>query len=167
MTAPFDLSDDSVVVIIGTGAGGGVLANELGQKGASLRFQGHERKAATAYGEVQGANLLDWPIDPREMDDYYTEAEDKLGVTCTNGRAGLPGDNNYKVFERATGHRATKRCTPGAWRSIRSTMMAAWRASRPAFVSRAASGGQSGRRPMATSRAAKRPAIWRCARIAM
>lgn len=29
MTAPFDLTDDNVVVIIGTGAGGGVLANEL------------------------------------------------------------------------------------------------------------------------------------------
>ncbi len=165
MTAPFDLSDDSVVVIIGTGAGGGVLANELAQKGvsvvaleaggrylpqdyvndewesfgqlawtdarttsgdwrvakdfsglpawivkavggttthwagASLRFQDHEWKAATTYGNVQGANLLDWPIDPREMDDYYTKAEDKLGVTRTGGRPGLPGNNNYKVFE--------------------------------------------------------------------
>ena len=165
MTAPFDLNDDSVVVIIGTGAGGGVLANELAQKGisvvaleaggrylpqdyvndewesfgqlawtdarttsgdwrvakdfsglpawivkavggttthwagASLRFQDHEWKAATTYGNVQGANLLDWPIDPREMDDYYTKAEDKLGVTRTGDRPGLPGSNNYKVFE--------------------------------------------------------------------
>ena len=165
MTAPFDLNDDSVVVIIGTGAGGGVLANELAQKGisvvaleaggrylpqdyvndewesfgqlawtdarttsgdwrvakdfsglpawivkavggttthwagASLRFQDHEWKAATTYGNVQGANLLDWPIDPREMDDYYTKAEDKLGVTRTGDRPGLPGNNNYKVFE--------------------------------------------------------------------
>tara|TARA_R110002049_G_scaffold309025_1_gene516000 strand:- start:400 stop:1971 length:1572 start_codon:yes stop_codon:yes gene_type:complete len=165
MTAPFDLNDDSVVVIIGTGAGGGVLANELAQKGvsvvaleaggrylpedyvndewesfgqlawtearttsgdwrvakdfsglpawivkavggttthwagASLRFQDHEWKAATTYGDVQGANLLDWPIDPREMDDYYTKAENKLGVTRTGDRPGLPGSNNYKVFE--------------------------------------------------------------------
>jgi len=29
MAAKYDLNDDSVVVIIGTGAGGGVLANEL------------------------------------------------------------------------------------------------------------------------------------------
>jgi len=36
MAAPFDLSDDSVVVIIGTGAGGGTLANELAQKGISV-----------------------------------------------------------------------------------------------------------------------------------
>ncbi|ETA50768.1 GMC family oxidoreductase [Ponticoccus alexandrii] len=166
MTAPFDLNDDSVVVVIGTGAGGGVLANELAQKGvsvvaleaggrylpedyindewesfgqlawtdprttsgdwrvakdfsglpawivkavggttthwagASLRFQDHEWKALSTYGAVEGANLLDWPIDPREMDDYYTRAENKLGVTRTGGRAGLPGNNNFKVFEK-------------------------------------------------------------------
>ncbi len=166
MTVPFDLTDDSVVVVIGTGAGGGVLANELAQKGvsvvaleaggrylpedyvndewesfgqlawldarttsgdwrvandfsglpawivkavggttthwagASIRFQDHEWKAKTNYGEVQGANLLDWPIDPREMDDYYTKAENKLGVTRTGGREGLPGCNNYLVFEK-------------------------------------------------------------------
>ena len=165
MSAPFDLNDDSVVVIIGTGAGGGVLANELAQKGvsvvsleaggrhlpedfindewdsfgqlawldprttsgdwrvakdfsglpawivksvggttqhwagASLRFQDHEWKAKTTYGEVEGASLLDWPIDPREMDAYYDKAEKKLNVTRTNGNPGLPGNNNYKVFE--------------------------------------------------------------------
>ena len=36
MVAKFELSDDSVVVIIGTGAGGGVLANELAQKGVKV-----------------------------------------------------------------------------------------------------------------------------------
>ena len=36
MSAPFDLTDNSVVVVIGTGAGGGVLANELAQKGVSV-----------------------------------------------------------------------------------------------------------------------------------
>ncbi|MEP3639479.1 MAG: GMC family oxidoreductase [Paracoccaceae bacterium] len=166
MAAPFDLTDDSVVVVIGTGAGGGVLANELAQKGvsvvaleaggrylpedyvndewasfgqlawvdprttsgdwrvakdfsglpawivkavggttthwagASLRFQDHEWKAATNYGNVQGANLLDWPIEPAEMEQWYTKAEDKLGVTRTGGREGLPGNNNYLVFEK-------------------------------------------------------------------
>lgn len=165
MAAKFEKNDDSVVVIIGTGAGGGVLANELAQKGikvvaleaggrylpedyendewgsfaqlawvdprsttgdyrlakdfsglpawivkavggttvhwagASLRFQEHEWKAATTYGKVQGANLLDWPIDGKEMAPWYTKAENKLGVTRTGGRAGLPGNNNYKVFE--------------------------------------------------------------------
>jgi len=165
MTAPFDLNDDGVVVVIGTGAGGGVLSNELAQRGvsvvaleaggrylpedyvndewasfgqlawldarttsgdwrvakdfsglpawivkavggttthwagASLRFQSHEWKAKTNYGNVQGANLLDWPIDGDEMDPWYTLAENKLGVTRTGGRPGLPGNNNFKVFE--------------------------------------------------------------------
>ncbi|KMW58010.1 Glucose-methanol-choline (GMC) oxidoreductase:NAD binding site [Candidatus Rhodobacter oscarellae] len=165
MSAPFDLSDDSVVVVIGTGAGGGVLSNELAQKGvsvvaleaggrhypedfindewasfvqlawldarttsgdwrvakdfaglpawivksvggttqhwagASLRFQEHEWKAKTAYGAVEGASLLDWPIDAAEMDPWYSKAEDKLQVTRTGDRPGLPGSNNYKVFE--------------------------------------------------------------------
>ena len=165
MAAPFDLSDDSVIVVIGTGAGGGVLSNELAQRGvsvvaleaggrylpedyvndewesfgqlawldarttsgdwrvakdfsglpawivkavggttthwagASLRFQDHEWKAKTNYGPVQGANLLDWPIDGAEMAPWYDLAEKKLGVTRTNGIPGLPGSNNYKVFE--------------------------------------------------------------------
>lgn len=164
MSAPFEL-DDEVVVVIGTGAGGGVLSNELAQRGidvvaleaggrylpedylndewdsfgqlawldarttsgdwrvardfsglpawivkavggttthwagASLRFQPHEWKAATTYGNVRGANLLDWPIDSDEMDSWYTLAETKLGVTRTGGREGLPGCNNYLVFE--------------------------------------------------------------------
>ncbi len=173
MAVKFDLNDDSVVVIIGTGAGGGTLANELAQKGvkvvaleaggrhlpddyvndewdafgqlswldarttsgswrvardfaglpawivkavggstvhwagASLRFQPHEWKARTTYGQVAGANLLDWPVDAAEMDPWYALAEDKMGVTLTNGIPGLPGSNNYKVFEagaRALGY---------------------------------------------------------------
>lgn len=165
MTAKFELNDDSVVVIIGTGAGGGTLANELAQKGikvvaleaggrhlpqdyqndewasfgqiswldsrttsgdwrvakdfaglpswivkavggstvhwagASLRFQEHEFKTKTVYGDVLGANLLDWPIGLSELEPYYDLAEKKLGVTRTNGIPGLPGNNNYKVFE--------------------------------------------------------------------
>jgi len=173
MTAPFELTDDSVVVVIGTGAGGGVLANELARKGvsvvaleaggrylpedyvndewdsfgqlawtdarttsgdwrvakdfaglpawivkavggttthwagASLRFQDHEWKALTNYGAVEGANLLDWPIDGAEMAPWYDLAEKKLNVTRTHGNPGLPGNNNYKVFEagaRALGY---------------------------------------------------------------
>ena len=36
MAAVFDLSDDSVVVVIGSGAGGATLANELAQKGVDV-----------------------------------------------------------------------------------------------------------------------------------
>ena len=165
MVAPFDLNNDQVVVVIGSGAGGGTLGAELALKGvdtiileaggrheiedfqndewgsfgqiswldsrttsgnwrvskdfpglpawivkavggstvhwagASLRFQEHEFKAKTHYGDVPGANLLDWPIDLAEMDPWYTMAEDRMGVTRTHGIPGLPGSNNFKVFE--------------------------------------------------------------------
>ena len=163
--ATFDKNDNSVVVVVGSGAGGGTLGAELALKGvktvileaggrhetedfqndewgsfgqiswldkrttsgswrvakdfaglpawivkavggstthwagASLRFQEHEWKARTTYGEVTGASLLDWPIDMAEMDPWYSKAEDRMGVTRTNGIPGLPGNNNYKVLE--------------------------------------------------------------------
>src|SRR5229473_1313867 len=162
--AKYELKDDSVVVIIGSGAGGGTLANELCQRGvkvvlleagkrfeikdfandewpmfnkiawldkrttsgswriaknfpnlptwtvkavggttihwagAALRFKEHEFKARTVYGEVAGANLLDWPIGLADLEPYYDRAEDKLGVTGTHNIPRLPGSNNYQVF---------------------------------------------------------------------
>jgi choline dehydrogenase-like flavoprotein len=165
MAGKFDQNDATVVVVIGSGAGGGTLATELALKGvkvvcleagarhemedfindewasfaqlawtdmrttsgswrvsrdfanlpawivkavggssvhwagASLRFQDHEWKARTTYGELAGATLLDWPIDSAEMAPWYAKAEDRMGVTRTNGIAGLPGNNNYKVLE--------------------------------------------------------------------
>jgi choline dehydrogenase-like flavoprotein len=162
--AKFELGDDGVVVIIGSGAGGGTLANELCQKGinvvlleagkqesidsfindewgsflqlawldkrttsgnwrvakdfpnlptwtcktvggttthwagASLRFHEQEFKAKSVYGEIAGANLLDWPVTLQELEPYYARAEDKMGVTRSNGIKGLPGNNNFKVF---------------------------------------------------------------------
>ena len=36
MAKKFDLNDDTVAVVIGSGAGGGTLSNELAQKGLSL-----------------------------------------------------------------------------------------------------------------------------------
>lgn len=164
MAAKYDLNDGSVVVIVGSGAGGGTLGNELAQKGvpvvileaggrheiesfvndewqsfsdiswldkrttsgswrvardfgglpawivkavggstihwagASLRFQEHEFKARTVYGDIAGANLLDWPLTLAELEPYYARAEDKMGVTGTNGIPRLPGNNNYKVL---------------------------------------------------------------------
>ncbi len=160
----FDKKDDSVVVIIGSGAGGGTLANELCQKGikvvvleagarqstasfvqdewksfgqlawldnrstsgswriakdfpnlpawicktvggttthwagASLRIQEHEFKARTHYGQLDGANLLDWPVTLQELEPYYAKAENKMGVTRTNDVPGLPGNNNFKIM---------------------------------------------------------------------
>jgi choline dehydrogenase-like flavoprotein len=162
--AKFDQNDSSVVCIVGSGAGGGTLGNELAQKGikvvileagqryeiadfindewasfaqlawkdmrttsgtwrvahdfpnlpawivkavggtsvhwagASLRFRDYEFKARTTYGDIKGANLLDWPITLAEMEPYYDRAEDKMGVTGTHGIPRLPGNNNYKVL---------------------------------------------------------------------
>ena len=162
--ATYDLKDDGVVVIVGSGAGGGTLANELCQKGiavvlleagkkenndtfvndewasfaqlawldkrttsgswriardfpnlpawicktvggstthwagASLRFQEHEFRIRSVYSDIQDANLLDWPITLEDLEPYYARAEDKMGVTRTNGIRGLPGNNNFKVL---------------------------------------------------------------------
>ncbi len=162
--AKIDLNDSTPVVVIGSGAGGGTLANELCQKGvkvvlleagkrespetfqnnewgsfgqiswldkrttsgtwrvakdfaglpawicktvggstvhwagASLRLQAHELKAKTTYGDIAGANLLDWPLTLQDLEPYYAKAEDKVGVTRTNGIPGLPGNNNFKVM---------------------------------------------------------------------
>jgi len=173
MAAPYALDDDGVVVIIGSGAGGGTLGSELARKGidvvileagprieyedfindewasftqlawldnratsgdwritrdfpnlpawivkavggttthwagASLRFQDHEFRALSSYGPVEGATLLDWPITLAELEPWYEMAEDRMGVTGTNGIARLPGNNNFKVFEagaRALGY---------------------------------------------------------------
>ena len=67
--------------------------------GASLRFDEHEFKDKSTYGNMPGANLLDWPITLAEMEPWYAKAEDKMGVTRTNGIPGLPGNNNFKVLE--------------------------------------------------------------------
>jgi choline dehydrogenase-like flavoprotein len=179
MAAPYDLNDDKVVVIVGSGAGGGTLGTELALKGidtvileaggrheiadfvndewasfsqlawvdkrttsgtwrvardfpglpawivkavggstvhwagASLRIQEHEFKARTTYGDIPGANLLDWPLTLKEMEPYYAKAEDKMGVTRTNGIPGLPGNNNFKVMKAGADKLGYKKCNTG------------------------------------------------------
>jgi choline dehydrogenase-like flavoprotein len=159
MAKTFDLKDDSVVVIIGSGAGGATLGNELAQKGVNvvcleagprltiadfandwdgmfskfswldkrigtgdlnptlplwvcklvggstvhwagiaMRFQEHEFKSRSTYGDVSGTQLLDWPLTLQELAPFYLKAEDKLGVTGTHGIPRLPPNNNYKVM---------------------------------------------------------------------
>lgn len=177
--AKFEQKDGSVVVIIGSGAGGGTLANELCQKGikvvvleagamqsnasfindewksfaqlawldkrttsgtwrvakdfpnlpswicktvggttthwagASLRLQEHEFKIRSIYGDMGSANLLDWPVTLKELEPYYAKAEDKMGVTRTNGIPGLPGNNNFKVMYAGAKKLGYKECHTG------------------------------------------------------
>jgi choline dehydrogenase-like flavoprotein len=66
--------------------------------GATPRFRDYEFKALSTYGKVEGAALLDWPIDLEEMAPYYDQAEIAIGSTHRHGRAPLPANNNYKVF---------------------------------------------------------------------
>jgi choline dehydrogenase-like flavoprotein len=66
--------------------------------GASLRIQEHEFKARTTYGDIDGANLLDWPLTLEELEPYYSQAEDRMGVTRTHDIPGLPGNNNFMVM---------------------------------------------------------------------
>jgi choline dehydrogenase-like flavoprotein len=179
MAATFDLNDDTVVVVIGSGAGGGTLGAELALKGirtvvleagprvekeafendewsnfvkiswldnrttsgswrvardfpnlpawivkavggstvhwagASLRIQEHEFKARTNYGEIEGANLLDWPIGLADLEPYYDRAEDRMGVTRTHGIPGLPGNNNFKVMKSGADKLGYRNCHTG------------------------------------------------------
>ena len=177
--ATFDQKDDSVVVVIGTGAGGGTLANELAQKGidvvaleagarqssdsfinnewesfsqlawtdprstsgswrvakdfpnlpawicktvggstthwagASLRLHEHEFRTRSEYGQIDGANLLDWPLTLADLEPYYAQAEKRLGVTRTNDIPGLPGNNNFKVMYDGAQKVGYKDCNTG------------------------------------------------------
>ena len=179
MLKKFALNDADVVVVIGSGAGGGTLGSELAQKGvntvileaggrheipsfendewgmfgqiswldtrttsgnwrvardfpglpawivkavggstvhwagASLRFQPHEFMGRSTYGDIPGANLLDWPITLEEMEPWYAMAEDRMGVTRTNGIEGLPGNNNFKVMKKGADKLGYKNCHTG------------------------------------------------------
>ncbi|WP_353110688.1 GMC family oxidoreductase [Salinisphaera dokdonensis] len=81
--------------------------------GASLRLQKHEFKARSTYGDIDGANLLDWPITLAELAPYYDQAEKKLNVTRTNGLPGLPGNNNFKVMHAGAKKLGYTECSTG------------------------------------------------------
>ncbi len=166
MATRIDLNDRDAVVIIGSGAGGATLANELAQRGigkivileagkhytqadfendewamfrkiswldkrisaggwhhtktypnlpawivkavggstihwsgVALRFQPHDFRTRQIYGQVEGANVLDWPISYEELAPYYDKAEKKMGVTgsAASGQPPMPESNQYKV----------------------------------------------------------------------
>jgi len=66
--------------------------------GACPRFKPYELHARTTYGDIDGANLLDWPLTLSELEPYYDRAEIKMGVSHRHGRPPIPANNNYKVF---------------------------------------------------------------------
>ncbi len=153
MAKQYDLNDSSVLVVIGSGAGGGTLSNELAQKGIDVvcleagsrltladiendppamdakmgwhdkrigpmvwicktvggttmrwsgvtpRLQEHEFKALSTYGQLDaGTTFIDWPLTLAELEPYYDKAEDKMGVSGTQGIPPSAETNNYKVL---------------------------------------------------------------------
>ena len=82
MAAPYDLNDATVVVVIGTGAGGGTLANELAQKGIDV-------VALEAGGRYLPEDYLndEWPsfsqvawLDARTTSGNWRVAKDFSGL---------------------------------------------------------------------------------------
>ncbi|MGI8865486.1 MAG: GMC family oxidoreductase, partial [Rubrobacteraceae bacterium] len=70
--------------------------------GCCPRFQEYEFKTRSVYGEIPGATLLDWPIELKDLEPYYDEAESNIGVAGTNGLPLHRPNNNAKVvFEGA------------------------------------------------------------------
>ena len=75
----------------------------------ALRFQEHEWKPRSTYGAIDGANLIDWPIDAATMAPWYQRAEASMGVSGVGDMPPLPGNSNYKVLAygaRKLGYRA-------------------------------------------------------------
>jgi choline dehydrogenase-like flavoprotein len=66
--------------------------------GAALRARAWEVRARTTYGAVDGASLVDWPVDYPELLHYYQIAEQRMVVTRRNGNPGLPASSHFKVF---------------------------------------------------------------------
>ncbi len=66
--------------------------------GATPRFRAYEFAVKTYYGEIDGANLLDWPITLDDLAPYYDKAEQAIGSTHRHGRPPMPANNNYKVM---------------------------------------------------------------------
>ena len=123
MAAPYDLNDDSVVVIIGTGAGGGTLANELAQKG--VKVVGHDTQAndhplATAIGPHRNGPLLPHLAEEYKewsggiaWDEAFPEGEPVHNTLFSNGILGI--ENVGGDLDAVTGKRCTIAFFPWNW----------------------------------------------------
>jgi choline dehydrogenase-like flavoprotein len=66
--------------------------------GCCPRFKEWEFRNLSEHGAIDGTSNLDWPIGLSDVEPYYDRAEDKLGVTRTNGIPGPAANNNFKVM---------------------------------------------------------------------
>ena len=66
--------------------------------GCALRFQEHEFKTRTRYGDVAGANLMDWPIGLQETCAVLRSRRAQDGRQRHARLVPLPTNNNGKVL---------------------------------------------------------------------
>ena len=81
--AKFEFNDDGVVVIIGSGAGGGTLAHELTRRGIRVvLLEAGKRESLAGFSQVPNEAFaqLSW-LDPRTSSGDWAPA---------NGAPGLP-----------------------------------------------------------------------------
>ena len=85
MVAKFDLNDDNVVVVIGTGAGGGVLSNELAQKGVKV------------VALEAGGRYLPIPVTLRTTDSGNICVLHDMKVCCCSGRCSTTSSGRWSL----------------------------------------------------------------------
>ena len=112
--AKFDLNDDGVVVIIGSGAGGGTLAHELTRRGIKVvLFEAGARQSLATFSQVPGDAFvqLTW-LDPRTQSGSWSVAQDyptlpswtakTVGGTTVHWTGATPRVREWELKTRTT-----------------------------------------------------------------
>src|SRR5262252_7354292 len=112
--ARYDHDDANVVVIIGSGAGGGTLAHELTRRGIPVvLFEAGDRQSAATFSQNPGVAFrqLTW-LEPRTTSGSWGEAQGSptmpvwmcrtVGGTTVHWTAATPRLQNYEIKARTT-----------------------------------------------------------------
>ncbi len=112
--AKFDLGDDGVVVIIGSGAGGGTLSHELTRRGIKVvLLEAGQRQSLASFSQVPGEAFvqLTW-LDPRTQSGTWSVAQDyptlpswtckTVGGTTVHWTAATPRLRPWEIRARTT-----------------------------------------------------------------
>ena len=112
--ARFELDDAGVVVIVGSGAGGGTLAHELTRRGIKVvLFEAGARQSAATFSQNPGTAFgqLTW-LEPRTVSGTWGEAQAMpsmpvwmcrtVGGTTVHWTAATPRLQSYEINARKT-----------------------------------------------------------------
>jgi choline dehydrogenase-like flavoprotein len=112
--ANFDLNDDGVVVIVGSGAGGGTLAHELTRRGIKVvLLEAGARQSVATFTQVPGDAFvqLSW-LDPRTQSGSWSVAREfptlpswtckTVGGTTVHWTATTPRIREWELKARTT-----------------------------------------------------------------